>query len=45
MFEIYEREIKLALALVGAGSVDELDGSFVSVPPAWLPADVSPRVP
>jgi isopentenyl diphosphate isomerase/L-lactate dehydrogenase-like FMN-dependent dehydrogenase len=43
VFDIYEQEIKQALALLGAGSVDELDSSFVSVPPAWRASGTSDK--
>jgi isopentenyl diphosphate isomerase/L-lactate dehydrogenase-like FMN-dependent dehydrogenase len=40
VLDIYDQEIRQSLALVGAGSVDELDDSFVSVPQAWRPVEV-----
>lgn len=40
VLNIYEQEIKQTLALVGAGSVDELDSSFVSTPHAWQQPDL-----
>jgi isopentenyl diphosphate isomerase/L-lactate dehydrogenase-like FMN-dependent dehydrogenase len=43
VLDIYEQEIKQTLALLGAGSVDELDSSFVSIPHAWRDVDVQPH--
>jgi isopentenyl diphosphate isomerase/L-lactate dehydrogenase-like FMN-dependent dehydrogenase len=36
VLDIFDEEMKLTLALLGSGSVDDLDASCISVPPAWI---------